>query len=73
AAPPATPRARGIPAPPTVAVFLLLGLSPEKGVSLSLIRRVIALFYAGIGLLCLSYFQFKERKRKKTRLPLSLQ
>ncbi|HNS06225.1 MAG TPA: hypothetical protein PKH53_09490 [Candidatus Saccharicenans sp.] len=67
------PGALGINELTNVAVFVLLGLSPEKGVSLSLVRRVIALIYAGIGLLCLSYFQLKERKKKKTKLPLSLQ
>jgi len=70
---PAIPGALGINELTNVAVFVLLGLSPEKGVSLSLVRRVIALIYAGIGLLCLSYFQLKERKKKKTKLPLSLQ
>ncbi len=71
---PAIPGALGINELTNVAVFIILGLSPEKGVSLSLVRRVIALIYAGIGLMCLSHHQIKERKRKKTaRLPLSLQ
>lgn len=70
---PTIPGALGINELTNVAVFVLLGLSPEKGVSLSLVRRVIALIYAGLGLLCLSYFQFKERKKRKTKLPLSLQ
>jgi len=70
---PAIPGALGINELTNVAVFVLLGLSPEKGVSLSLVRRVMALIYAGLGLLCLSYFQFKERKKRKTKLPLSLQ
>jgi len=70
---PTVPGALGINEITNVAVFALLGLSPEKGVSLSLVRRVIALLYAGAGLLCLSCHQFKERKRKKSKLPLSLQ
>ncbi len=70
---PTIPGALGINEITNVAVFALLGLPPEKGVSLSLVRRVISLIYAGLGLLCLSYFQFKERKKKKTKLPLSIQ
>jgi uncharacterized membrane protein YbhN (UPF0104 family) len=40
---PAIPGALGINELTNVAVFVLLGLSPEKGVSLSLVRRVMAL------------------------------
>jgi len=40
---PAIPRGLSINELTNVAVFVLLGLSPEKGVSLSLVRRVMAL------------------------------
>lgn len=70
---PAIPGALGINELTNVAVFIILGLPPEKGVSLSLVRRAISLLYAGIGLLCLSYFQVKERRKKKAKLPLSIQ
>jgi uncharacterized protein (TIRG00374 family) len=68
---PVIPGALGISELTNVAVFAILGLAPEKGVSLVLVRRVISLIYAGIGLLCLTHFQIKEKK--KTKLPLSLQ
>jgi uncharacterized protein (TIRG00374 family) len=68
---PVIPGALGISELTNVAVFAILSLAPEKGVSLVLVRRIISLIFAGIGLLCLTHFQVKERKR--TKLPLSLQ